>query len=170
MFIRNFTNLNGLFSGASVSPTSSVETQGQAPGKISDSFEPFYDYLEGLLVNQRDVYEDNRLYNSAEAALNREFQSKEAQIQRDWYENMSNTAYQRAVADMKKAGINPILAYQQGGASSAGTGVPTGSAASYNATGGDRLSDVLPAVVDLVSSFSGSANSLMRLFSILAMI
>lgn len=48
-------------------------------------------------------------YNSAEALANRNFQ-----------ERMSNTSYQRAVEDMRKAGLNPILAYANGGASTPG--------------------------------------------------
>lgn len=52
-----------------------------------------------------------------------EMSSAEAATNRDFQRDMSNTQYQRATADMKAAGLNPMLAYSQGGA-----GTPSGSA------------------------------------------
>lgn len=49
-----------------------------------------------------------------------QFNAQQAQLQRDWQEHMSNTAYQRGMNDMKSAGLNPILAANLGGASTPG--------------------------------------------------
>ena len=77
-------------------------------------------------------------YNSAEALANRQFQ-----------ERMSSTAYQRAVEDMKKAGLNPILAFANGGASTPGGSAGTISGASMglassSALGVSRSSGFVP--------------------------
>ena len=61
--------------------------------------------------------------SDAATAWSRSKQS--AQTQMDYQERMSNTSYQRGIEDMRKAGINPILAYKHGGASA-----PSGAMAS----------------------------------------
>nr|QJB19086.1 MAG: DNA pilot protein [Microvirus sp.] len=43
--------------------------------------------------------------------------AQQASKQMDFQREMANTSYQRGVADMTAAGVNPMLAYAQGGAS-----------------------------------------------------
>jgi len=67
------------------------------------------------------------------------FSDEQARLNRDWQERMSNTAYQRQKADLKSAGMNPMLAINQGGASTPGGGMassPGRPPAEMNITGG----------------------------------
>lgn len=79
------------------------------------------------------------VYNHIENATAMNFNSTEAMKNREWQEHMSNTAYQRAVEDMKKAGLNPILAFQNGGASTPGGSAGTISGASMGAPSASPL-------------------------------
>lgn len=82
------------------------------------------------------------------------FNANEAQKARDFEEQMSNTAYQRQVADMEAAGVNPALA-MQGAANGAST--PNGEAAQAGAdpTGGLSMSDLMGALMSPLTIVQG---------------
>lgn len=89
--------------------------------------------------NVRNAW-DMAYFNQANSRQAMEFAANQAQIDRDWQERMSNTSYSRAVADLRNSGLNPMLAYARGGAST-----PSGASAAGTSASGVMSSVSNPA-------------------------
>lgn len=144
--------------GGSVSQGGGTTTSGSEAGTNDEQIEKYlekaygYQSAEGIAqqkYNQKSMLQQmgyntlqaiqQGIYNHIENTAAMNYNSAEALANRQFQEHMSNTSYQRAVEDMKKAGLNPILAFTNGGASTPGGSAGTISGASMGLASSSAL-------------------------------
>lgn len=100
--------------------------------------------------------------NAANVDLAREqmsWSASQAQREMDFQERMSGSSYQRATEDMRKAGINPMLAVTNGGASTPAGAMGNGSAGRVDAVP-SVLSNSIASSMDMIRTFASTKQAL----------
>lgn len=121
-----------------------------------------------------EAWERAAAWNEMMMQKQMEFNSAEAQKNRDWQQKMMETSYQRAVTDMEKAGINPILAsggvsVGTGGGSAASVGAPSMGGSSISPMGGQAASGgLLNGISASEGNFSGQMEYMGGMLGLLA--
>lgn len=120
--------------------------------------EDYRNYAYDLSQDYLDA--EQRYIDMASAAQKEanDFNAEQAQIQRDWSESMSATAHQREVADLRAAGLNPVISAYGSGAS-VGSGAAASSSNNLTSAFGNLAAQALGAVASLANTMETNATS-----------
>lgn len=74
-------------------------------------------------MHDEEMQDDAQTWGTDQLGYQQRFNAEQAAVQRDWEKSQADTVFSRAVTDLKRAGLNPMMAYTNAAA-------PTGHGAS----------------------------------------
>lgn len=147
---------SGTFDAAGNPITKAVNNSAGAINNALDSIAGIAKYNNAYSASQA---QDLRSWQEEQNKKAMEFNAAEAAKNRDWQEYMSNTAHQREIADLKAAGLNPVLS-ATGGNGAAVTSGATASGVTSSGAKGDVDTSVNAALASILGTLWNNENAL----------
>ena len=113
-----------------------------------------------------EYYAQNaRNWSAEQAQITRDFNAYEAAKNRNWQAIMSNTAHQREVRDLVRAGLNPVLSAGGGNGATVGSGsaasasIPATTKADVDVSANHAAASMVGSLANAAATIQASANS-----------